>query len=177
MLSEETKKKIEEAAENLKFQMLGITMTTGAAIEREIAFRAFQRGAHFGHALGVEDMKEESRKPLLEQLKKIKEKFVSDERRSSFIAIDALLSEFDTVQEYEKQQIEITTLTEKLKMAEEALDYYANEKNWYSTSEGEKKIPEIRMVIASLDTEGNNWLGGRTARLTLQKIRGDNGKA
>lgn len=60
---------------------------------------------------------------------------------------------------------------EEVKGLREALEYYANEKNWYDTSGN-----GIRMVIASLDTEGQNWLGGRAARQALSRIPGEENK-
>jgi hypothetical protein len=50
----------------------------------------------------------------------------------------------------------------------EALKYYADEKNWYGTRRDFSDSRRgQRMVIGSLDTEGDNWLGGYTARRAL----------
>lgn len=48
----------------------------------------------------------------------------------------------------------------------EALKYYADEKNWYPVNQ-RKDAPVLNMVIGSVDTEGNDWTGGRNARLAL----------
>lgn len=48
-----------------------------------------------------------------------------------------------------------------------ALEFYADKKNWYCS-----KGKETFMTIASLDTEGDTWHGGRAARKALRKFRG-----
>lgn len=66
----------------------------------------------------------------------------------------------------------LTRLEEENKLMREALSYYADEKNWYNPNQHTRlpNDPECRMVIASIDTEGMNWLGGRTARNCLAKL-------
>lgn len=58
---------------------------------------------------------------------------------------------------------------EALERAVEELNYYASEKNWHPVHNDPRK-PTARMVIGSLDTEGNDWIGGRQARIGLADI-------
>ncbi len=50
-----------------------------------------------------------------------------------------------------------------------ALQFYADEKNWYPVNGDTKTM----MVIASIDTEGHNWVGGRRARIALVASEGE----
>ena len=54
----------------------------------------------------------------------------------------------------------------------EALEFYGSSKNWYHQKGlfPPDKI-KINMVIASIDTEGHDWVGGRQARSALTKLR------
>lgn len=57
-----------------------------------------------------------------------------------------------------------------------ALEYYANENNWYDVNRHEAGKPEMRMVIGSIDTTGPTWIGGYRARNILaadDKARGE----
>lgn len=64
----------------------------------------------------------------------------------------------DELEKYEKMCEELA----------EALEYYANEKNWYFVNQDPRN--RQRMVIGSIDTEGHDWIGGRGARIALSKF-------
>ena len=71
-------------------------------------------------------------------------------------------------------EIENKTLKEKLaeveaqnKRLRDALEFYANDSNWYNVNK-EPGLPVLKMVIASLDTENNDWVGGKRAREALK---------
>lgn len=52
----------------------------------------------------------------------------------------------------------------------ETLAYYADEKNWYNVNEQKPEAPEFRMVIGSVDTTGDKWIGGHQARQALKLL-------
>lgn len=76
----------------------------------------------------------------------------------------------DEQSEIDRLKAECLTLRKQLEVAVKACEYYAESKNWYNVNRFESTKPEVRMVIASMDTEGLNWLGGRTARKALEEI-------
>lgn len=67
-----------------------------------------------------------------------------------------------------KPKPDYKTLAEDLARA---LYYYASDKNWYGPGAPFNEDKTRKMIIASVDTEGENWLGGRTARLALKKYQ------
>lgn len=71
----------------------------------------------------------------------------------------------------DQSSLKIQQLESKLAVSEArnkiyryALEYYANPANWYGPGAPFNEDKTRKMIIASLDTEGFNWLGGKTAR-------------
>mgnify|MGYP001282079659 CR=1 FL=1 len=60
-------------------------------------------------------------------------------------------------------------LKQKLEVAKKALRFYGELKNWYNVNSQENS-PILKMVIASIDTEGAEWIGGKRARQALKEI-------
>lgn len=71
----------------------------------------------------------------------------------------------NTFNHWQKAMSERDALKQSQRELIEALKFYADEGNWYSVNEHGYK-----MVIASIDTETDKWVGGRYARNALRKL-------
>lgn len=82
--------------------------------------------------------------------------------RGEYENCKAALDSVDATNELLKSRIE------KLR---EALEFYGNKDNWYDANAKyteKAEMPIMYTVIASIDTEGETWLGGKTARTALK---------
>lgn len=71
---------------------------------------------------------------------------------------------------------ELAASESRIEKLREALEFYADKNNWYDANAKyteKAEMPILYMIIASIDTEGETWLGGRTAREALKKLRGE----
>ncbi len=118
---------------------------------------------------------------MSDPLKVLKEKMAFDESacRNTFneteaeSEVDPLIIWFHSARS-ESNRLQFIVLKEVGELVE-ALEFYASEKNWFGPGAPFNEDKTQKMIIASVDTEGNNWLGGRTARKALAKFGGGKG--
>lgn len=85
------------------------------------------------------------------------------------IHTEAFQAGFDAC--YTLMEAENAELKSRIEKLISALNFYADKNNWYDSNAKyteHKEMPILYMVIASIDTEGETWIGGRTARAALK---------